>query len=87
MAFFPVNAASIWFLTNVSGNREGEGRHAFIFTTSWTSRYADSATEDLRWGRQSRDADKSLALPWKETSYSDQDSQHYTKTYGVQTTQ
>jgi len=29
-----------------------------------------------------RDADKSLARPWKETSYSDQDSQHYTKTHG-----
>jgi len=27
-------------------------------------------------------ADKSLARPWKETSYSDQDLQHYTKTYG-----
>jgi len=33
-----------------------------------------------------RGADKSLARPWKETSYSDQDLQHYTKTYGVQTT-
>ena len=32
------------------------------------------------------DANKSLALPWKETSYNDQDLQHYTKTYGVQTT-
>jgi len=32
-----------------------------------------------------RDVDKSLALPWKETSYSDQDLQHYTKTYGTQT--
>jgi len=31
-------------------------------------------------------ADKSLARHWKETSYSDQDLQHYTKTYGVQTT-
>jgi len=31
-----------------------------------------------------RGADKSLARPWKETSYSDQDLQHYTKTYGVQ---
>jgi len=31
-------------------------------------------------------ADKSLARPWKETSYSDQDLQHYTKMYGVQTT-
>ena len=30
-------------------------------------------------------ADKSLGLPWKETSYSDQDLQHSTKTYGVQT--
>ena len=28
-----------------------------------------------------RGADKSLARPWKETSYSDQDLQHYTKTY------
>jgi len=28
---------------------------------------------------------KSLARPWKLTSYSDQDLQHYTKTYGVQT--
>jgi len=27
-----------------------------------------------------RAADKSLARPWKETSYSDQDLQHYTKT-------
>ena len=33
-----------------------------------------------------RCADKSLAWPWKETSYSDQDLKHYTKTYGVQTT-
>ena len=33
-----------------------------------------------------RGADRSLAQPWKETSYSDQDLQHYTKTYGVQTT-
>ena len=33
-----------------------------------------------------RSADKSLAQPWKETSYSDQDLQHYTKTYGLQTT-
>jgi len=32
-----------------------------------------------------RGADKSLARPWKETSYSDQDLQHNTKTYGVQT--
>jgi len=28
-----------------------------------------------------RNADKSLARPWKETSCSDQDLQHYTKTY------
>jgi len=33
-----------------------------------------------------RGADKSLARPWKETSYSDQDLQHCTKTYGVHTT-
>jgi len=33
-----------------------------------------------------RGADKFLARPWKETSYSDQDLQHYTNTYGVQTT-
>jgi len=33
-----------------------------------------------------RGADKSLVRPLKETSYSDQDLQHYTKTYGVQTT-
>jgi len=33
-----------------------------------------------------RGADKSLARPWTETSYSDQDLQHYTKTYGVQLT-
>jgi len=33
-----------------------------------------------------RHADKSLAQPWKETSYSDQDLQYYTKTYGVQRT-
>jgi len=32
-------------------------------------------------------ADKSLARPWKETSYSDQDLQHNTKTYSVQTTE
>ena len=32
-----------------------------------------------------RGADKSLAQPWKETSYSYQDLQHYTKMYGVQT--
>ena len=32
-----------------------------------------------------RGAEKSLARPWKETSYSDQDLQHYTKTYGLQT--
>jgi len=31
-----------------------------------------------------RCADKSSARHWKETSYSDQDLQHYTKTYGVQ---
>jgi len=29
-----------------------------------------------------RGADKSLARPWKETSYSDQNL-HYTKSYGV----
>jgi len=33
-----------------------------------------------------RVAEKSLAQPWKETSYSDQDLRHYTKTYGVKTT-
>jgi len=33
-----------------------------------------------------RGADKSLARPWKKTSYSDQDLQYYTKTYDVQTT-
>jgi hypothetical protein len=33
-----------------------------------------------------RGADKSLARPCKETSYGDQDLQHYTKSYGVQTT-
>ena len=33
-----------------------------------------------------RGADKSLSRPWKERSYSDQDLQHYTKAYGVQTT-
>ena len=33
-----------------------------------------------------RGADKSLARPWKKTSYSDQDLQHYIKTCGVQTT-
>jgi len=31
-------------------------------------------------------ADKSLARLWKETSYGDQDLQHYAKTYGVKTT-
>ena len=31
-------------------------------------------------------ADKFLARPWKETSYNDQDLQHYTKAYDVQTT-
>jgi len=31
-------------------------------------------------------ADKSLARPWKETSYSDQDLRHYTKIYGVPAT-
>ena len=30
-------------------------------------------------------ADKSLARPWNETSYSDQDLQQYSKTYGVKT--
>ena len=29
--------------------------------------------------------DKSLAQPWKETSYSDQDLQDCTKNYGLQT--
>ena len=29
-----------------------------------------------------RGADKSLARPWKKTSYSNHDLQHYTKTYG-----
>ena len=33
-----------------------------------------------------RGADKSLARPAKETSYGDQNLQHYTNTYGVQTT-
>ena len=33
-----------------------------------------------------RGADKSLVRPWKETSYSEQDLQHYTKISGVQTT-
>jgi len=33
-----------------------------------------------------RGADKFLVRPLKETSYSDQDLQHNTKTYGVQTT-
>jgi len=33
-----------------------------------------------------RGADKSLARPWKEASYSDQDWQHHTKTCGAQTT-
>ena len=32
-------------------------------------------------------ADKSLARPSKETSYSDQDLQHYTKICGVQNEQ
>ena len=32
-----------------------------------------------------RGADKSVALPWTETSYSDQDLQHNTDTYGEQT--
>ena len=40
----------------------------------------------MNWSTLYRSAGKSLARPWKETSYSDQDSQHYTKTYGVQTT-
>ena len=30
-----------------------------------------------------RGADKSLARPWNEASYSDEDLRHYTKTYGV----
>ena len=34
---------------------------------------------------QYRGADKSLARPRNETSCSDQDLQHYTKTYGTQT--
>jgi len=33
-----------------------------------------------------RGADKSLARLWKETTCGDQDLQHYTKTYGAQTT-
>jgi len=33
-----------------------------------------------------RDVDKFLAQPWKVTSYSYQDLQHYTETYDVQTT-
>jgi len=36
--------------------------------------------------RMHRGADKSLARHWKETSYSDQDLQHYTNTYDIQTT-
>ena len=36
--------------------------------------------------RMYRGADKSLARHWKETSYSDQDLQHYTNTYDIQTT-
>ena len=35
---------------------------------------------------QYRGADKSIARTWRETSYSDQNSQHCTNTYGVQTT-
>jgi len=34
-----------------------------------------------------RCADKFLALLWKQTSYIDQDLQHYTNTYDVQTTE
>jgi len=34
---------------------------------------------DLMQGKY-RDAEKSLARPWKETSYSNQDLQYYTKT-------
>ena len=30
-----------------------------------------------------RGADKSLARPWKETSYSNRDLQHYTKSYRI----
>ena len=33
-----------------------------------------------------RGADRPLARPWKDTSYSDQDLQHYTKIFGVQIT-
>jgi len=33
-----------------------------------------------------RGDDNSLARPWKETSYSGEELQHYNKTYGVQTT-
>jgi len=45
-----------------------------------------SDTSTLKRVRLYQGADKSLARHWKETSYSDQDLQQYTVTYGVQTT-
>ena len=45
--------------------------------------YSDVTPHSLKMSRiipqKYRGADKSLARPWKETSYSDQDLQHYTK--------
>jgi len=37
------------------------------------------------YGFKYRSADKSLARPWKERSYKDQDLQYYSKTCGVKT--
>ena len=51
-----------------------------VFRSTLTSILGDTN----RWAY--RGADKSLARPWKETSYSDQDLQLCTKTYGVKST-
>ena len=59
-----------------------------LFTKNTSGKQSAAATHisNCVHTRVYRSADKSLARPWKESSHSDQDSQHYTSTYGVQTT-
>jgi len=58
----------------------------FAKNTSEKQSAAATHISNCVYTRKYRGADKSLARPWKETSYSDQDSQHYANTYGIQTT-
>ena len=48
--------------------------------------YETSESHKMSFTNIETSADTSLARPRKETSYSDQDLQNNTKTYGVQTT-